>query len=469
MSRRQMPLHDLSTYSPTSLHPQDLEWFQSEVLEVVLRETGGLQHGGWIYRGEPKLFESTSSTLFRKYSSWGDVGLSPSDPERRFRPDYNEFNADYVEQASRALGETNAPSVESRFRHVGGLSNKIDFSEDINIALFFACREEPEFDGRIVMLNVEHLRAAMQRTQTADEARRIAAPSGSIEVSRPPERDSASGVQKSVLIGHPDGYIPKDTSASRDIRIPATRKAGLLAMLRIFYGIHEQRVFPRLEDLAKRSVEELSHNLAARFAFMYHFEEMQRIAKTAGGRRVNQSIERDLRRMFRKVQGLSAELRRSRDYYPGLTAFVEELAKKLGMREDDSGVSPRPKRQSDGWKAPGIARILVRHNGANLTPWLKIVSGTGYSYEQQIPIEDMPVTIPSYFLHPEATGQCFIRFGCEGYEQDERQVEFDLSARMREKVTTIELAKMRYGRECDGPQSVRITMTTRVYPMGDDA
>ena len=468
MANRPKPLQELRPPSQNSAHLDDFEWFRDEVLEVMLRETGGLQHGGWIYRGEPELYDTTSSTLFRKYPTWGEVGLWPENPERRFRPDYNSLNNDYVEEACRALGESDKVSVESRFRHAGGLSNKIDFTDDINIALFFACNEKSESDGRIVALNIEQLKRQVQasgdQSRTSGSAR-----GGSLEVSRPPENHSASGVQRSVLIGHPNGYLPKDTSASRDIRIPAIRKTGLLEMLRILYGIDVHRVFPRLEDLAKRSAATLSHTLAAWCVVQYLEEAIRRtIADPAVGKMSGQTVQK----LIHNAYDATVELDRTPGFlgrsYRARAERVKEMARQIGISVDDPGVAPTKHESQDGWRAPGIPRFTAAHDGVDVKPWMKVTSSTGYAYEQTMSNEPIIITIPSTFLNVDEGRQCFVRVGCEGYTQGERRLEFDLSPERRRTTTTLDLQRSRDGDGIGRAESIRITIETCVWPMTDE-
>ena len=414
------------------------------IRDVIIRETNRLQTDveGWVYRGEPRAYARTSSLLFRHYPDVRDVALNPKDPNLRTEINYNHLGRRYMQGVARLLGDNNIDSVEGRFRHAGGLSNKIDFTKDVNVALFFACRELPDDDGRIIMLNTERMKAELQDAG-ADE----------LEVAWPTETDSATGAQASVLVGHPRGYLPTDTWATREVAVSSGMKPAILTLLKAVHGVDNFRVFPRLEDFARRSGEnKLIHQDAAAVLLLSKHDELQELinsGKTSVGK-VRRIVEEGYRAAMLILDS-------GTPYYFGICHRFRKLAEQFGIapRRDSK---PTSEIHSD-WTPTGIPRIVLAHNRGDATCWCAISSTTGYSYRQEFSTRDIVITIPDTFLHPEQHGKAHIRIGCEGYIQREHPVVFNLSGD-RTQTITVELAPQEESDPDDPP--LMVTITTRV-------
>ncbi len=99
--------------------------------------------GEYIYRGEPEQYDKVSSTLYRKYAK--DIQAEKFDIQIA----QNEM----LEQVKAYTNFTDETDVLTELQHYGGKTNRIDFTTDYLIALFFACDSSPDKDGRIILLN----------------------------------------------------------------------------------------------------------------------------------------------------------------------------------------------------------------------------------------------------------------------------------------------------------------------------
>ena len=329
-----------------------------KIRDAVIRENSHHGNEKWLFRGEPECYPNTSSTLFRKYPIVDPVKLSYDNAEQPFKIDYNKISRDYVRCVSETVGDSNDEAVESRFRHVGGLSNKIDFTIDLNVALFFACRDSLEANGRLLMLYPESDDGDwLSHLENGEK----------VEISKPAEKDSATGVQRSVLIGHPRGYLPKDSVATREFIIPAKHKRGVLKILKAIYGIDESQVFPRLEDMADRSKKgKLLNPLMPSVQIKHLADKVQLLLK--GGLPRNKPGDE----IFDLIKSAIPTLQELSDagypYYVNEALWIENIAKKLGIlkqgdkdtnsKDNDDKLRPSP-------SPPVSVELMIRvsHDG----------------------------------------------------------------------------------------------------------
>ena len=105
-------------------------------------------------------------------------------------------------------------------QHYHGKTNAIDFTIDINVALFFACDGKYDHDGCLICLDRDHTTCEIEEPE--DPAQRITA-------------------QKSVFVSPPEGCIPADEY--REHTVPADMKIPLLAYLRQYHGISRRTIY----------------------------------------------------------------------------------------------------------------------------------------------------------------------------------------------------------------------------------
>ena len=102
--------------------------------------------GDYIYRGEPKCYETPpycgkiSSSLWREYCL----------DEKLF--DIEIIQEQMLDAAKSYIHKKEDFEILTELQHYGGKTNLIDFTPDYLIALFFACDGHPDKDGRVILL-----------------------------------------------------------------------------------------------------------------------------------------------------------------------------------------------------------------------------------------------------------------------------------------------------------------------------
>ena len=210
--------------------------------------------GDYIYRGERKVYEKVSSSLYRECAeidieefdliyaqkemlkiARNHMGESPVGPLEDFidimnknkeRMGWEEPMEEYIgEDISETIGETIAETAEreilTELQHYGGKTNLIDFTTDYFIAIYFACSGHPEEAGRVILLK-----------KNEDIENMIIRPRN------PRHRIIA---QKSVFLHPPRGYI--EVSEDNTISIPADIKQLLLDYLRKYHDISTESIY----------------------------------------------------------------------------------------------------------------------------------------------------------------------------------------------------------------------------------
>ena len=164
-----------------------------------------------VYRGESKCFDTISSGLYRQL-----YGIN--------RPEFNitEAQQRQLEMARHYTTATDDNEILTTIQHFGGKTNLIDFTKDLNVALYFACDSLPFDDGRVIFF-VE--------PQDDDYYTRIERASPS----------NMAAVQKSVLVMPKRGYIRDQDSFS--VTITMELKEEILVHIYETYGIEQATVY----------------------------------------------------------------------------------------------------------------------------------------------------------------------------------------------------------------------------------
>ena len=177
----------------------------------LIQEIAGYQQGSAIYRGEHAKFGAVSSNLYR-------------DPDAKEA--LQRFGIRLLERLELESARPHAPKgidddhLRALLQHYHGKTNAIDFTTDINIALFFACDGKYNQPGRIICLDRD--RTTCEIDEPEEPAQRITA-------------------QKSVFVWPPEGVIPPDEYRERTV--PAHMKLPLLAYLRQYHGISKRTIY----------------------------------------------------------------------------------------------------------------------------------------------------------------------------------------------------------------------------------
>ena len=202
---------DISSENPNFTNDPRVD----EVLETIACLTRRTFRAGYLYRGEPKCFPRVSSKLYRHYE---DI-------------DSQHFNIETVQNellnvAKGFTSETDNNEILAQLQHFGYSTNLVDFTTDLNVALFFACEGAPDEDGRIVFLR-----------------------SGTPNVVKSQSPANRVVAQKSVFVRPPQGYIEPDHVST----IPSHLKQQILQYLDDCHGIRWATIYNDLHGFIHHS------------------------------------------------------------------------------------------------------------------------------------------------------------------------------------------------------------------------
>ena len=77
----------------------------------------------------------------------------PDEPLEEIIEQLSKWNRERLVEEIRAYyPDTTDNERLAAVQHLGGATNFVDFSEDLNVALFFACYKNPDKDGRIIVM-----------------------------------------------------------------------------------------------------------------------------------------------------------------------------------------------------------------------------------------------------------------------------------------------------------------------------
>jgi len=165
----------------------------------------------FIYRGESECHDGVSSGLYRQFHELDDEFFDIKEAQNR-----------QLEKArAYAKDEYDPDKILAQIQHRGGKTNLIDFTSDLNVALFFACNYSQDKAGRVIFFKWQQwddysIRPATQPSNMAD-------------------------AQKSYFVAPAKGYIREEDITVCEI--PSELKAGILQHLRNVYGIEPSTVY----------------------------------------------------------------------------------------------------------------------------------------------------------------------------------------------------------------------------------
>ena len=194
----------------------------SAVLEKVneIREIVESQPvGTYIYRGEPEHYEDVSSNLYRFCREENLPIIYPAGIQN------------LLEQSLRKFRRFTSAEKELEFadmtQHYGGLTDRIDFTNDYLIALFFACYGSTEKNGRII---------ALERGRM-----------GPWRIRFPRTSNNRVINQKSVFVIPREGFIDIKQDGIDVIDVPKDLKSYILRFLRKHHGISIETIYADFE------------------------------------------------------------------------------------------------------------------------------------------------------------------------------------------------------------------------------
>ncbi len=182
-----------------------------------------------IYRGEAECFPRISSGLFRQFYEIDDRHFSIGSAQQR-----------RIELAHKYASDLSDNDVLTRLQHLGGKTNLIDFTRDLNVALFFASYNSLDKDGRVILMEEPRVR----------RGERVLA---SYKLVPRGDPVSMTDVQKSVWVEPERGYIDEEdvTIGVTIVEIPSALKREVLSHLRVVYGIEASTVYNDLSGFIR--------------------------------------------------------------------------------------------------------------------------------------------------------------------------------------------------------------------------
>ena len=181
--------------------------------EIVEKSAGG----DYIYRGESKIYDKVSSSLYREYA----VDMKAEDL------DMAGIQAEILKAVKAYTHKDNDFESLTELQYYGGKTNLIEFTTDSRVALFFACEGTPDKPGRVILLQKQ---------------------SETYEVRSAPRTIPRASVHKSICVQAPSGVVEPDTV----VCIPADLKAAMLDHLRKHHDISTETLYPnrRIQESA---------------------------------------------------------------------------------------------------------------------------------------------------------------------------------------------------------------------------
>ena len=154
--------------------------------------------GKYIFRGEKECYDKVSSNLYRYYSELYKTRGQPLDNNFPI----SKLEKEIVDRARRHI-RLDAPNIEvlAQLQHHGGKTTLIDFTQNIYVALFFACNGNFDNDGRIILLNTSGI---LEQTDINYEKENEYA------IVRSTSKDPRVVFQGSIFLHATKGYIKAD-------------------------------------------------------------------------------------------------------------------------------------------------------------------------------------------------------------------------------------------------------------------
>ena len=183
--------------------------------EIIDEIKEKIKNGVYIFRGESECHEKVSSNLYRKLekNNMLDLGVETVQTEELKRAKEYKYTQ-----------ETNEFEILTKIQHFGGKTNLLDFTTCYPIALFFACDSYPFKDGRIILQDKNGpMKDWIRDPCNLDLKSRV-------------------GVQKSIFIRPPEGFVEPD----EEVIIPKNLKHPMLNYLKKEYNLSAETVYPDL-------------------------------------------------------------------------------------------------------------------------------------------------------------------------------------------------------------------------------
>ena len=143
--------------------------------------------GRYIFRGEDFCYKRVTSSLYRQYGKGAPISTAEQElvaqAKRHIRPDATNIE------------------VLTTLQHLGADTTLIDFTQNLLVALFFACDGQHNEDGRIVLVNTDDFEIKSNIDYTQDTA--------AADVLMPSGKSPRVIFQSSIFIRVRQGFLPE--------------------------------------------------------------------------------------------------------------------------------------------------------------------------------------------------------------------------------------------------------------------
>ncbi len=184
----------------------DAKW--DKVLRLIGKITNAASGGVYVFRGEAKYYPEVCSGLYRELRNAVKAGY-PLEP----------FAEADLNDAKLYTGTNDDWEVLSHIQHYEGVTNLVDFTTDVNVALFFACDGHYRKDGRIIILERKC--------------------SETLKFHEPEDPADRAPAQRSVLVRPVNGVV----AGGRKVIVPGELKQRMMEYLYQYHGINHGSVY----------------------------------------------------------------------------------------------------------------------------------------------------------------------------------------------------------------------------------
>ena len=200
----------------------------------------------YIYRGEDEQFDLPCASSLYRESKRALEGYpeNPYEPLEEVVARLSKWNRERLIEEIRAYyPDTTDNERLAAVQHLGGATNFVDFSEDLNVALFFACYKNPDKDGRIIVMpSLKNDRESTSEKENSTDIELLSENKTFI----PRRTGSDPGyqrarAQKGLVVYCPEGYIKENKY--KKVEIALQDKLPILKYLRKYHGIDYQTIF----------------------------------------------------------------------------------------------------------------------------------------------------------------------------------------------------------------------------------
>ena len=192
----------------------------------------------FIFRGENKYYDQVSCSLYRAHKE----ALESLSDEYKSKA-FLQIQDEMVESAKQYSSESNILTADiiAQLQHYGGKTSLIDFTQNLHIALFFAChgipsntkRKSSPKHGRLILYPYDPQIYTNLSNDDFEEKKQ------NEFCFKPQPMNSRIVKQESIFVHSPKGFLEN----TKTIKIKKEHKPIILAYLKQFHNINEQSIY----------------------------------------------------------------------------------------------------------------------------------------------------------------------------------------------------------------------------------